>query len=142
MRPLMAAITIALATGLGACDLPRDPETTLDRIEDSGTIRLGLVAGTALSAPAGRKLDRTVRERGAELQIERDEGEALLMELEEGGLDLVYGNFAASSPWRSRVHLGNVPGRSQQPPSDEPAPRFAFRNGENGWIMAMERQRP
>jgi hypothetical protein len=72
----------------------------------------------------------------------RGPGELLLARLERGELDLVYGTFAAGSPWRRNVHLGRAPGWRIPPPQDHEAPRFAFRLGENGWIMTMERLKP
>jgi hypothetical protein len=133
---MAAAGLLALLVG---CDgLPRDPEGTLQDIHDSGQIRLGIVQGAAPDAAAQRRLDDITQEFGAEVRVSSADGETLLRELEHGRLHLVYGRFAANSPWRKHVHLGQVPGRAKQPAKDIQAPRFAYRNGENGWIMAVE----
>ena len=62
----------------------------------------------------------------------------MLRELEEGRIDLVYGRFAKDSPWARKVHLGHALGVRAEPPKHVEAPRFAYRNGENGWIMLIE----
>ncbi len=134
------AIIMTMLALLAGCDMPRDPGETTDSIQQRGAIRLGL------AAPLSPDSEQQVRAAAKDLQVRLDivpgEGEALLRKLEEGELDIVHGTFASNSPWSANVHLGKVAGRRAQPASDEAAPRFAYRNGENGWIMAMEKARP
>ena len=44
---------------------------------------------------------------------------------------------AVDSPWMKHVHPGKALGWRAEPPKHVAAPRFVFRNGENGWIMRV-----
>jgi hypothetical protein len=124
---------------LAGCDLPRDPESTEDLIRSRQTIRLGWVSGARPDPAAQATLGELSRKLGARVERRQGESEALLSELEKGELDLVYGHFAEISPWSRLVHLGEAEGAAAKPPKDRHAPRFAMRNGENGWIMTVAR---
>lgn len=130
---LMAGIVLT------ACSMPRDPAGTMDRVESSGKVRLGIVADAPLGEPARRTLKAVLADAGAQLDVQRGDSERLLTELEQGKLDLVYGNFAADSPWKKLVYFGKAQGRLGKPATSEPVPRFAMMLGENGWIMEVER---
>lgn len=134
MRLFLAAVTIALA----GCDMPRDPEQTGALVRESKTIRLGWVTDTPPDAKVQRVLSRVGRATGARTQLMEGDSEALLGDLEEGKIDLVYGSFAMDSPWATHVHLGKALGWRAGPPKHVAAPRFVYRNGENGWIMLVE----
>jgi DNA-binding transcriptional LysR family regulator len=137
-----ASLALALTLVLAGCDLPRDPERTADNVRSRGVLRLGMVAGEAPDPAAERQLATVARAHAAVVRRRSGPSEALLKALEDGEVDLVFGHFPADSPWAHYVHLGRVPGNLAEPPKDVSAPRFAFRNGENGWIMAVERARP
>lgn len=134
MRLVLAALTIALA----GCDIPRDPERTEAVVRKSKAIRLGWVTGTPADPNAAEVLAKVERATVARTQRKQGDSEALLGELEEGKIDLVYGSFAMDSPWATHVHLGKALGWRTEPPKHVAAPRFAYRNGENGWIMRVE----
>jgi hypothetical protein len=129
----------ALGLMLAGCDLPRDPESTEDLIRSRQAIRLGWVSGARSDPAAQATIGKLSRKLGARVERREGESEALLSELEKGRLDLVYGHFAESSPWSRLVHLGAAEGAAAKPPKDRHAPRFAMRNGENGWIMTVAR---
>jgi hypothetical protein len=136
-------LLIAACTLLGACsNIPQDPERTTDLIRENGEIRLGMVAGVAPDHAAERQLATAAAELGATVTRTHGPGELVLAQLERGELDLVYGTFAASSPWKKAVYFGEPPGWRIAPPKGHEAPRFAFRLGENEWIMRMERIEP
>lgn len=130
---------LAGALALAGCaDMPRDPERTEALVRESGTIRLGLVAGLRGEPEARAALARIEQETGARATPREGDSETLLRLLEEGKIDLVYGQFAMDSPWVRNVHLGKALGWRAEPPKHVAAPRFAYRNGENGWIMLVE----
>ena len=134
-----ATIGLAAAALLTACaDLPRDPESTETLVRESGTIRLGWVEGAPPEPKALAVLGNLQRATGAKVQRRNGDSEDLLRQLEEGQIDLVYGRFAMDSPWTTKVHLGHALGWRAEPPKHVTAPRFAYRNGENGWIMLIE----
>ena len=61
----------------------------------------------------------------------------LLRDLEDGDLDVVFGDFAKDSPWSSRVTLAPPPA-GEDGASGEPLLRPALRKGENRWYMFVE----
>lgn len=127
-----------LALAAGCAELPRDPERTSERIRESGTVLLGRIRGAPPSPEAQAALARAAAQLDARVQATSGDGEELLDKLEKGELDLVYGEFAKSSPWAKHVHLGTPFGPREKVGKDERVPRFAFRHGENGWIMLVE----
>lgn len=124
---------------LGGCGAaPRDPEGTSERVAESGVIRLGTIAGATPDPAAERTIERLAAQTGARVERISGPGEELLDGLEHGEVDLVYGRFASDSPWATHVHIGTPPGGPEKPPKSLNLPRFAFRNGENGWIARVE----
>lgn len=133
------AILSALAFLGGCADAPRDPAGTMDRVERTATLRLGLVSGARLDRAAGTVLASLRARTGAGIALRVGDSEELFLALERGEIDLVYGRFASDSPWATRIHLTEPPGMLGRPAESEPVPRFATMHGENGWIMAIAR---
>ena len=129
----------ALGLMLLGCDLPRDPEHTESLVRARQVIRLGGVAGADPDTAADATLAELSRRLGARIERREEESEILLSALENGELDLVYGHFAQDSPWSRIVHFGEAEGWTGKPPRHRQVPRFAMRNGENGWIMTVAR---
>ncbi|MGN3974923.1 hypothetical protein [Tsuneonella sp. SYSU-LHT278] len=123
----------------GCADLPRDPAGTTQRIKRTGTLRFGLVAGARLDRAAGTVLANLQDRTGARTELRVGDSEELFAALERGEIDLVYGRFAADSPWAERIHLADPPGMLGEPAQSEPVPRFATMLGENGLIMIIAR---
>lgn len=136
MRIIPAMLAATAAAGCG--DIPRDSEGTEALVRESKTIRLGWIAGTPPEAKAHDVLAKLEKATGARTQRSEGDSETLLGDLEDGKIDLVYGSFAMDSPWVKHVHLGKALGWRAEPPKHVAAPRFAYRNGENGWIMRVE----
>jgi hypothetical protein len=140
---MLRAFMIGVLATLSACDnYPRDIEGTRDRIEAQKSFRVGLVAG--LQEPQDRALaaaflKRVSQATGASPQITTGAAEPLLVRLEEGELDLVIARIAKNSPWATDVAViepmaeHRIGGRTI-----DLAP--IARNGENRWIMLLERQ--
>ncbi|HEX8225037.1 MAG TPA: hypothetical protein VF605_14555 [Allosphingosinicella sp.] len=130
---------MAAALLLAGCDsIPADPDSSLERIRGERRFRVGLIAsgGPALAPErAGALLDRLWRATGARPALEHGSAEALLTRLEEGGLDLVVGEFAEHSPWAAQVTL-------TEPIATEGRTILAAaaRNGENAWIWLVHRE--
>lgn len=129
------------ALALAACDrLPEDPDGTLDRVKAERRFRVGLIA---TGAEAGRGPEKAflagiARATGARPMVKEGASEPLLLDLEDDRLDLVIGPLSSESPWVERVALleplGAVPG-----PHDVQITPIA-RNGENRWIVLLERE--
>jgi hypothetical protein len=135
----LIACLAALLAGCGS--LPRDPDGTLQRVRFEHAFRVGIIADGG--APAGNAemaafLARVSRATGARPMVRRGASEALLLDLEAGGLDLVLGSLAPKSPWADEVAI-------LRPIAEPVAPQHLVvtpivRNGENRWIMLLERE--
>lgn len=135
------SLCLCLFAVLSACsEPPRDPAGTTERIERTGAIVVGEIAGAPGSGRAEAALGRVAARLGAKVERRRGHGEDLLKKLEHGEIDLVYGHFAKTSPWATKVHLGSPLGRRAKVPAEAQVPRFVFRKGENGWIMRVEQE--
>lgn len=138
MRHFRWALLGPLAAMLYACDMPRDAADTEQGIRERGEVLLGEVEGVEPDPASRRALDRAARALGAGVTRIPGHGEELLENLADGKLDIVYGEFADDSPWAANVHFGQPAGSNDKPGKSERVPRFAFRNGENGWITRVE----
>jgi polar amino acid transport system substrate-binding protein len=104
-----AALALAWAAA-AACDLPRDPSGTLERV-GGGAMRVGFVVDTPWvtdsSGEAGGVEGALVRELardvGATVQWVPGTEAALLESLHARELDLVVGGLTADSPWSAKV---------------------------------------
>lgn len=136
------ALFLAIAAAGGCRDFPRDQQSTLERIRSEGVVRVGLVASAAPSPHVGRLralIDRSAAAAGGRPLVLEEASEPLLMMLEAGEIDLVVGEFDRSSPWYRRVHL--LPPLAYETRGEsELETTAAARNGENGWIMLLERE--
>lgn len=125
---------------LSACDmLPRDPAGTSQRIERNRTFTVALADPAIRSAPQVSKLVAEIERRThARAEWRSGSGEALFQYMNEGRLDLVIGRFAADSPWATDVAF--APALQTNGSKDAPIElKAAMRNGENRWIMTVER---
>lgn len=132
---LIAAMMLVVLAG--GCDFPRDPERTTEHVLERGSIKVGLVGGDAV-ADARALAERVAGATSARAEIIGGVAEDLLPRVENGELDLVVGRFAANSPWQGRVAFTQA-STKEDPNSDEPVVRAAVRNGENRWLMTVER---
>lgn len=123
----------------GCGEYPRDIGGTLDRIEERGTIRVGLMemrsVDEALARDFLRRVEQSTR---ARLVIERGPAELELARLDQGAIDLVLGDFASDSPWLPDVAI--VEPIVNRPAGDRSlglSPIAA--NGENRWVSLLEK---
>lgn len=135
------ALLLPLIALAGCADLPRDPDGTTERVRAERRFRVGIVAGAPAPAavPQRALLARIAAATGARSEIEFGSGEALLMRLEEGALDLVLGEFDSKSPWLARAHL-LPPLQHRSNGKGETRIAGATAHGENRWIMLLDRE--
>lgn len=139
-RPFSMRLGLLAVLLLGACDaLPRDPADTSTRIEQTRSFTVALADPSISAAPQVDKLVREIERRTkARAQWRTGFGEPLLQQLDNGSLDLVIGRFTADSPWSTNVAFG--PALSTSGSKDAPVElKAAMRNGENRWIITVER---
>jgi hypothetical protein len=136
----MRAAAIILATLLAGCGpYPRDVDGTLNDIEQSGKLHVGLAPiHHGDEAQTNALIARLERATGARARIDHGSTELQLARLQQGAIDLVIGDFDPKSPWMSEVTIV------------EPLnPRWAgdrvlglspvAANGENRWIALVEK---
>jgi ABC-type amino acid transport substrate-binding protein len=134
-----------LLTGLalsGCGSLPRDPDGTLDRVRAQHLVRVGVIADGGDPAGDGESaafLARVAQATGARVAVRQGASEPLLLDLQAGRLDLVIGTVSPDSPWVSEVAI-------LKPVAEPVSPQHLVvtpiaRNGENKWIMLLERER-
>ncbi len=129
-----------LLLGSGCHALPRDPDGTSTQIMRSGALRVGLIDDPRPfdRGRAAALIARLAHETRAKPQILHGAAEPLLADLDAGRLDLVIGPFTADSPWRTMVALG--PPLAVRGPEDARLQwQAAAKNGENRWIMTVEK---
>lgn len=132
----LVALLVVLASGCDA--LPRDPDETLERIRTDRSFRVGFVAGAEELGREIALVDAVAARTGARPSFKVGAGELLLGQLEGGQLDLVVGHFDKKSPWNKRVHFAVL----DHPigPLGVHQVAAALPNGENRWIMLVERE--
>jgi hypothetical protein len=129
-------VTALLLSSCG--EYPRDPEDTLKLVQDRGTFRVGLISGGHMTSEKDQMLiDRIAKATKARPILSSGQAEPLLLDLEEGKLDLVLGTFDEKTPWATRLTVGPALTRSLSgKTSHHLAP--VMRNGENAWISLIE----
>jgi polar amino acid transport system substrate-binding protein len=148
-RSGLAALVAAalLAVGAAGCGIPRDPESTLDRVR-GGTLRAGITASEPWTTLEGGRpggvevelVEQFAHELGAKVEwVDGSEAE-LIGALEVRELDLVVGGLTADTPWQSKAAITRsyattrvvvaVPA-SQPPPGDIAGLRVAVEAGSD-----------
>ncbi len=106
---MLALLVAVVAAG---CGIPRDPESTLDRVRE-GTLRAGITASEPWTTledgrPGGvevRLVERFAEELGTRVEwVDGSEAE-LIRALEVRELDLVVGGLTADTPWQSKAAI-------------------------------------
>ena len=132
---------IAIAFVLTACDLPRDPEGTLERVEGS-SMQVGIadsppwtiITGDEPTGVEPELIRQFARELDAEVEWVEGAQSEILEQIESGHLDVAIGGFTADDPWSKRVTF-------IQPyfTLGEDHHVMAVPHGENAWIVRLER---
>jgi polar amino acid transport system substrate-binding protein len=110
MKMLLAVVLAALL--LAGCGIPRDPESTLDRVR-GGTLRVGITESepwTRLETgqPGGVEVElvqRFAAELGARVEWAAGSEADLIAALEVRELDLVVGGLTADTPWQTKAAI-------------------------------------
>jgi len=127
-----------LLLSLAACDaLPRDPDRTSDRLRQSRILRVG-INGEPVAPQAQSLVAELAEHNDARVSIRRAALEPLIVDLNAGRLDLILAPMAKDSPWKKLVAPGpalSVEGAGKQ----RLEWRALMKNGENRWIMQVER---
>lgn len=133
------SLTIALlAMSVASCDIPRDPENTLETVRGD-TLTVGVNGDNEPADPKERAaLDRLAERLDAELVIRRGELHHLVADLEEGDIDLIGGHFPKTTPFSGEVGL-SAPVSTMMLGDRQVKTVFAVRKGENGFLAEVEK---
>jgi ABC-type amino acid transport substrate-binding protein len=135
-------LALAAAAAALACDMPRDAESTLERVRDTGVLRAGAVSnppfvvtsGGDVSGPEAAIVEAFGKAHGAAVTWVVGSEEELVERLERFQLDVVVGGITKKNPLAKKVGatlpLYERAGKQHvilTPP------------GENGFLLALDR---
>jgi polar amino acid transport system substrate-binding protein len=108
----LVAVAALLAVLAAGCGIPRDPESTLDRVR-GGTLRAGITASEPWTTlddgrPGGVEVElveRFASELGARVEWVDGSEADLIGALEVRELDLVVGGLTADTPWQAKAAI-------------------------------------
>jgi ABC-type amino acid transport substrate-binding protein len=142
---LLAGVVLVLAFGLGACDLPRDPNGTTEKVRD-GELVVGIVEGSRYASLAGGTpvgeevalVQAIARSFDAQLRWTAGTAAQIMTLLEQGRIDLAIGGIPVSGAWSS--HFAPTAPVGSMPLGDETTERvFAVPMGENRWLFEVNK---
>lgn len=137
MKSSRLAVCFITISFLAGCEnYPRDMAGTLQNIEQTGVVRVGVVEGQDLVSvsPFLRHLQVSTH---SKVRIVRSQSDILIAALETGQIDLVVGQFDNKSPLATEVSFLE-PLESAKVGKNMISLRPVARNGENRWIMRLE----
>jgi polar amino acid transport system substrate-binding protein len=110
--PVLLAAVVLLALLAAGCGIPRDPESTLDRVE-GGILRAGITASDPWTTLEGGRpggvevqlVERFAAELGARVEWVDGSEADLIGALEVRELDLVVGGLTADTPWQAKAAI-------------------------------------
>lgn len=132
MRYVLPLLALIMLTGCDA--LPKDPDGTLSKISREQRFTVGIVEGSPTLPMVSRFLNEVEKRSHARATTSSGSAESLLAAVRKGDLDLVIGAFEGDSPWQDEVAFAPPLARSGTMEIHAVA-----RNGENRWIMLIER---
>ena len=134
---------LVAALWLAGCDLPRDPEGTLERAR-GGVLRAGAAeaapwvvrraGGGRPAGPEAELVEAFARSIDARVEWHWGSSDELLRRLEHRELDVVVAGLTARTPWKTHVGVTR-PWRKQG--DDERV--LAVAAGENATLVALDR---
>lgn len=143
--PLIALTAVLALTGC-AITIPADPDGTLDRIE-GGELRVGVSiepglielddAGTGASGPLADLVEQYAASHDADVVWTPGSEESLVLDLEEGRIDLAAGGMTSATGWVDRV--GVTRGYPGIPGADGRDLVLFVPLGENAFLSDLER---
>lgn len=123
---------------LAACgQFPKDTEATSAHVAASG-MKVGWVDGDRSNGDLQALVSALARASAKPPRIASGSAEPLLVQLEEGRLDLVVGTFDQTSPWAKRVTFSK-PVSTHEIGKAKAEAKAAMRNGEHRWAMTVDK---
>ncbi len=129
---------LVLALLLAACDLPRDPESTSERVT-GGELVIGRITGKPAEESEKSALERILSAYSATPRFVEGEVHHLVADLRDGKVDLLVGRIPEDTPFAAKVGLSKPVGTTQIG-GETKGTVFAVRSGENGFLKTINRQ--
>jgi len=131
----LVLMTFLIGFALAGCDLPRDPEGTLETVR-GGEMRVGV-----LKVHANAEQDRPIVERlaaalGSKPVYVEGDAHALFEDLKRGQIHLVIGGVPEKTPFGKELGLSK-PAGSLHGAHEEENRVIAVRPGENGFLLKV-----
>jgi hypothetical protein len=135
------SVFLALALLSGCDSYPRDIEGTSRRVADDHLLRVGYgTLDPTHRILAERYVARIAAANGARVEIHQGQSdEVLFASLDADHLDLVLTEVAKDSPWLTEVAVIEPLSRRRAGERELGLSAVA-RNGENRWVMQLERE--
>ena len=143
-----AAACLAAVLLATACQVPADPDGTLERVE-GGTLRVGVtehdpwvsLGGARPTGVEVQLIKRFAKRLKAELDFTEGSEAQLMDGLKAGELDLALGGFDAKSPWKRKAALTRPYIKTREPVEGKVSSVehvMAVPLGENAWLVRLE----
>lgn len=148
MRTALTCAAVAASLALTGCTgIPKDPDGTLDRVEQSHILRVGaspsegrVTLTTPDAPPTGPEPDLAsefATTLGATVQWRSGGEEELVTAMEAGELDLLIGGLTDATPWTKRVSVTRSYATTTR--AGEPVKHvMAVPAGENEMLVRLE----
>jgi hypothetical protein len=120
---------------LAGCDLPRDPEETLETVQGQD-LRVGVLKFGENADKDRPIVERLARSLGARLVYVEGDAHALFEDLKRGHLHLVIGGVPESTPFAKELGLSKPVGPLHGAREDEDRV-IAVRPGENAFLLRV-----
>lgn len=135
MARLTIIVCLAMVVG---CDLPRDPENTLNRVRGD-ILKIGTTSATGLSDARERAVLNAFAEKvGAEIRLHHEELHALVKQIERGEIHLIAGRLPKNTPFSK--HLGlSAPVSKLRRKNKIVDTVFGVRPGENAFLYELDK---
>lgn len=110
-RRLTIPALLTLTTLVGGCDVPRDPEDSLNRIRRTGVLRAGFTVhepwvrldGDAAAGPEADVVRTFAESLGARVEWRKGSESQLFEALETYEIDIAIGGFEQANPWAPKL---------------------------------------
>lgn len=138
LKTLLLGLSSGLCLGLAGCDLPRDPDGTLDRVKRE-SLRVGVSENPPWVLRRGKQaigieaelVEGFARSLGTKVEYHWGHPEAHLRALRQQTLELAIGGYDSSSPWQGQIGFSRSFYASEIRVGYPQAPRLELLQGLN-----------
>lgn len=138
-------VVAMLAVTCGCSGLPRDPDGTLERVQETAVLRVGAspseglveVDGDAVTGTEADIVTAYARSLGAEVRWRVGGEEELVTAMEAGEVDVLIGGLSDTSPWADKVSL-TQPYAESADHGERVKHVMAVPLGENAMLVSLE----